>query len=210
MWTVLLSLAFAAKPAPDGAGFYHPNDIAQASERMAAASETMTSVADERSRTLRKLATALQHYRESLELLGVRAPATDWARLDELETRFHREEATLQGFADDLVGNFDQAMVDAMDRALASHEGAVRCEATIPVEGGPRVPGMAPRSKPNPDCTGPNLNADIAAAMDADEELGAALDEILGQDWPVITVEPTAMAPAGEGMGGRYVSVRAW
>ena len=206
MWTVLLTLAFAAEPAPDGAGFYHPNDIAQASERMAEATEKLTGVVEERSRSLRRLAIALQEYRESLELLAVRAPAEEWARLGELETRYHREEAALQGFADDMVTNFDQAMVDAMERALEPHEGAVRCEANIPVQGGPRVPGMA-RTTQNPDCTGENLNEAIATAMDADEELGAALGDILGREWPEVTLEPEPVAPVGEGMD-RYVSVR--
>lgn len=202
---ILCSLAPAL--AQTGGGFYHPEDISASSELMARASEGLTTRFDERAQALRRVAVALQDYRVALDLLGSRAPAAERSRLVTLEKQYHREEAVLQAFADEIIDDFDTVMVTGMEAALGRHPGAERCQAEIEVPG-PRVPGMRARTKPNPECEGENLNTGIAAAMDGDSDLGRDVDEILALEWPAVTVDEQAQAPVGEGPE-RWVGVAA-
>lgn len=199
----LLAVLVLALPAFAG-GFYHPDDVAAASTRFAEAQTQLMAPLDERQGAARTLSAALREYREGLDLLGDRAPAEQIRRLQEMETDYLRQFDRLQGFADTLVGDFDTAFTGSMERALASHEGAVECRAKVAV--GPRVPGMASREQDNPACTGDNLNAAIAAALDADAELAGALPGIVGRTWPNLGLEPVAVDAVGNGQ--RFVSVR--
>lgn len=204
---MLCTLIWSLTSLAQAGGFYHPDDIAGASAEMARASEGLTAGFDERAKDLRKVAVALQQYRVSLELLGTRAPQAEWDRLAALEKQYHREEAVLQAFADELITDFDTTMKGALDAALAAHPGATRCRAEIEVPG-PRVPGMRARTKPNPDCEGENLNAALATAMDGNAELVADISEMLALEWPGVTLEESPQRAVGEGVV-RWVNVRA-
>ena len=195
------SIAFA-----QSGGYYHPTDISRVSSSMGEASENLATAFDERARLIKKLAAALRHYRESLDLLGDRAPQAEWKRLERLEQQYHRQEAVLQRFADALVEDFDTAMVGAMGRALKPFPNATRCEAEVPVPG-PRIPGMPGRTSPNPECKGIDLNAKVAARMDSDPQLAPILREIFAREWPNITVDGIPQPPIGDGVE-RWVGVR--
>jgi len=185
-------------------GFYHPDDVAASSKRFAEAQSQLLAPLEERQGAARTLSAALRHYREGLDLLGDRAPAEQIRRVQELETAYLRQFDNLQDFADTLVGDFDAAFTGAMERALAAHEGATACRAKVAV--GPKVPGMAGRVQDNPECQGENLNAQVAAAIDADAELATALPGIVGRSWPNLGLEPQAMDAIGNGQ--RFVQVR--
>jgi hypothetical protein len=200
--TMILLLAPAALAEP--VGFYHPEDIAPRSELFAEASANLSGPFEQRAGALEQLAVALRHYREALDLLGDRAPQAERERLEAIEKSFHRQEAELQAFADALVGDFDGAMRGAMERAAASYGEAMRCQGQIAA--GPRVPGMPVKTQKNPECQGRDLNADIAAAMDADAELKAVVDEVLGREWPAVTFPEEPQAPVGA--GEQWLSVR--
>lgn len=200
-------LCLALPVAQAAPGHYHPEDIAASSTLMARASEGLTTSFDARAKALRRVAISLQDYREALDLLGSRAPAAERERLDALEKQYHREEAVLQAFADEIITDFDTVMGGAMNVALAKFPEAERCRAEIEVPG-PKVPGMRSRTKANPDCTGEDLNAEIAKAMDAFPTLNADIDEILALEWPTVTVDATPQTAVGEGVE-RWVHVRA-
>ncbi len=185
-------------------GFYHPDDVAAASQRFAEAQTQLSGPLEERQGAARTLSAALRQYREGLDLLGDRAPAEQIRRLQEMETDYLRQFNALQVFADDLIMDFDGAFTSALERALAAHPDATECQARIAV--GPRVPGMAGRTQDNPACEGPNLNEAIGKAIDADAELATALPGIVGRSWPNLGLEPQAVDAVGNGQ--RYVSVR--
>jgi hypothetical protein len=199
MW--LWSAAAWAAPV----GFWHPDDVMPLSERFATTSEQLQGPFEQQSDTLGQVARALREYHEGLDLLGARAPAGERERLDGLEHVFQREQASLQGFADRLVEDYDGLFRAAVGRAIASQGDVAECPATVKT--GPALPGVPGREKPNPDCVGKNLNAEIAAAIDRDPALKSALDTLLARPWPSVTV--SAAPQAAVGGGERWVSVRA-
>jgi hypothetical protein len=205
MWWMV---AVAAIGAPGG--FWHPDDLASLSERYRTSAEQLQGPFEAQSSRAEQLAAALRQYREGLDLLGSRAPAPERERLEQLEKVFQRQHATLQVFADRLVADYDGAFMDAVGRAVAARGGeVVECEATLAQGGGPGgrvLPGVPSRRVPNPDCAGEDLNAALAAAVDADGALEAQVAEILGRDWPEVGVEPAAQAPVGG--GERWIEVR--
>ncbi|HHO51368.1 MAG TPA: OmpH family outer membrane protein [Deltaproteobacteria bacterium] len=204
----LTSVALAQPVEGEPVGHYHPDDIAPRSELFVTASEQLSALSDTRGRELQQLATALQHYREALDLLGDTAPLGELERLGDLEQDFHRQEAVLQQFTDELIEDFSGAMVEAMEQAAASHGQTQRCVARIAE--GPRVPGMPGRTKANPECLGEDLNAAIASAMDANEPLRAVVEEVLQRPWPEIVISVEAQPPiaTGSGQPSRWLLVR--
>lgn len=169
-------------------GYYHPDDIAMASQVYArAATEAGGSFEAATSRS-EAMARALEDYELALDLLGDVAPAAERTRHQELLTRYNREHAKLEAFAGVMMEDFDAELTGAMERAIQSTApDAVECAAMIP-QGKP-IPGIRQRMIANPDCKGDDLNAAIAAAMDADPELNEAIDEILALEWPAITMD---------------------
>lgn len=158
------------------AGFYHPTDVAEGSVAYAAAAAETSGRATELQRQARSYAVALNDYEEALDLLGARAAADERAALVSLTTAYNRQMAVLQADVDALVGGFDTAFGDALNRALAAHPGAQRCEKTVAA--GPSLPGMPSRRTDNPDCKGEDLNRTLATAMDRDGALRLALDDL--------------------------------
>jgi hypothetical protein len=186
-------------------GFYHPNDVAAASQRFAEAQSQLMAPLEGRQQQARELSNALRSYREGLDALGGQAPQAQREHLEQLEADYLRRFEALQRFADTLVDDFDAAFSASMERALAAHPGAAACVREVAV--GPRVPGMAGRTQRNPECTGSDLNAAVAAAIDADEQLAAALPGVLGRPWPELSLPATPQAPVGG--EGRYLHVQA-
>lgn len=186
-----VATAFAAAP-----GHYHPEDIQVRSEVFMASAKRLQETFERRSRTLKTYARALNAYQEALDLLGERASEVERTRLDELQRAFARQGADLQLAADSLIEDFDTAMVGAMERASAPFGELQRCKATIPVPSeGPRIPGMAGKTKPNPECKGEDRNQAIATAMDHDEGLTSAIDAMMDREWPTVELPSAPQAP---------------
>lgn len=200
MWWLVSAVAQAAP-----GGFWHPADLAPVSERYRTSAEELQAPFEERSAASERLAAALRHYRENLDLLGDRAPAGERARLEGLEREYQRQHAELQAFADQLVADYDAAFMGAVERAVAAHGGeVVQCEATV--SQGRALPGVPTRRAANPDCAGENLNAALAAAVDGDAALAGQLEAILGRGWPAVALESAAQAPVGG--AARWIEVR--
>ena len=180
-----------------GDGYYHPDDIAAASRQFAAISTEMEAPVAALEQALDAQATALNAYREALDLLGPRANADERARLATLEATFHRQHAAAQRAVDALVTGFDAAFSASMERALAGLGMRLTvCAAEVP-DGRP-LPGIRPRMKPNPDCAGEAVSARVAASMDADPALAAALRPLLTDAALAVPALPAApQAPVG-------------
>ena len=176
-------------------GFYHPIDIAGESTMFVDAAEQSTKPMEALNRTLGGLSAALIAYEEALDLLGDAAPDDERERLTQLRTEYNREFAQLQAFADAVVEDFDAEFTSAMERAMRPHADAQVCERMVAA--GRALPGMPARMEKNPACKGEDLNAAIAAAMDADPALKQAVSEITSATWPTVDLTPTPQAPVG-------------
>lgn len=199
---VLVLLAGLATAGPPG--HTHPTAIAAQSTAYArAAQATSSRFADIEGKT-QAMAQALNRYELALDLLGERAPEGGRAHLDALRTRFDRERAVVQAFAQTMMEDFDQEFVAAMERATP--DGTQTCQPRIP--SGRSLPGMPAPMTANPDCEGENLTGAIVEKMDADPSLNAAIDEILALEWPPVTV-PSEPRPAA-GPAGGWVAVAPW
>jgi len=190
--TLLLALSLSAQ-AQDG--YYDTTSIAMASEVFTEANALQTQYAEVSGRS-GAIATALNEYQTALDLLGPAAPEGQQEHLDDLARRFAREQATLQAFVDTLITDFDGTFTAAMERAIAAHDGtATECEGRVAV--GRQLPGMPARTEANPDCEGEDLNATLAAAMDADPELRPAVVSLMATPWPTLTVADAPQPPTG-------------
>ncbi len=196
MIALLASLALAG-------GTWHPNDVAGASKRFASASERLMKPAGALQAQDAHAAAAVRAYRVAIDLVGPAAPAADRERLLALEADYFAQHNRAQAFLDGLVLAFDDAFSHAVEVAVAGAKAGEPCERMIPV--GRQLPGIRPRVEPNPACTGEDLNPAIAAAVDADAELGATLDQLLGQTFPGIALESKAMSAIGP--GDRWLAV---
>jgi hypothetical protein len=177
-------------------GHWHPDDLAPRSTVFRSSSEKLQEPFGARSTSLEQLALALREYREGLDLLGASASAAERDRLDQLEKDFERQRVVLQTFADELVADYDEAFMAAVQRALTTHGGEIE-ECLDKIADGPAIPGMTAREKKNPDCHGPDLNSSLATTVDSDPELTASLTEILARPWPAVALEHAPQAPVG-------------
>lgn len=174
------------------AGFYHPADVAGESARYAEASGVSASKAAEAQRKARALATALGDFEEANGVLGT-GPS---ARHAALQKQYNRDLAVLQQFVDQQIEAFDLAFQAALQRALAAHPGARRCQREIPK--GKPLPGMRARMERNPECQGDDLNQGLAGAMDNDAVLAGALKQVNSRAWPDFEIEQQPLAVDGD------------
>lgn len=200
----MLALMLASLAQAGETGHFHPPELAARSALYAQASEASGARFRDAQSNLEAVATALLDYQVALDLLGDRAPAAERERLTELRTRFNRERAVLQAFANTMIEDFDNEFGEAMSRALP--EGAVSCPPTI--ADGPSLPGIPAATRPNPACKGADLNDSIAEAMDADPQLRSAIEEILALEWPTITLDDSPQAVLGG--GDAWIGVSPW
>lgn len=200
-------IALFAAAALAAGGTYHADDIAGKSVLFGQASEVAGKTFEDRQDKAEALARALDSYQTALDLLGDRAPAAERTRYEALRKEYGREHAVLDAFAGTMMDDFDGEFTAALGRALAAYPGAKDCEREIAETGGMKVPGMKAPSRPNPDCTGQDLNDALAKAMDADPKLNRAVKEILALDWPVVDL--AAEAQPAVGAGARAIAVTA-
>lgn len=195
----MIALLFALTASAEPVGYHHPTDVAAASAEFRrcqdSAGVTFQSIEDRAS----GIAAALVTWEENLDLLGDRAPAAEREALEAARTRFDREMAVLQGFAGDLVDGFQTSFGDALDRQLERRGEVAECRPRQ--QSGPRSrPSFGGGGSDAPDtCPGADLNAELAAAMDADPALVSAIDALLAREWPTLSTDFTPRPVIGEG-----------
>lgn len=185
-------------------GHYTPADTAARSALYNRAAESAGSTFRDAQARVEAVGNALDDYQTGLDLLGDSATADDIARLQALKKRFARERAVLQAFATTMMEDFDTEFQAALTRALPAD--AVQCQARVPT--GPALPGMPAPMEDNPDCTGDDLNPTLGAALDADPALNASIDEILGLEWPAISLDQTPRSAVGD--AEQWVAITPW
>lgn len=185
-------------------GHYHPPDIAGRSAVYTKASDKAGQTFRDRAADVEVMAKALVDYREALDLMGDKAPSAERERLERLQKQFNRDRAVLEAFANTMMEDFDGEFSAALSRALP--QDAVQCQAMIPT--GPALPGIPSPMEENPDCTGADLNAQLAKALDQDAALKKAVDEILSLEWPTVRAPAEAQAPVGP--SDQWIAAQPW
>lgn len=177
MWTILASVALAGTPA-----FYHPDDIAAASKRFTEASEAIQPRFERGQDLVARTTAGLADLEVAVALLGPDAPAglASWAQLTRRQVT--GQYLRLNKHAELIQEDFSKVFLDALGRAMpkvSAGKDVVECKAT-------GVEAMMHRTS----CKGEDLNGPLAAAIDADGQLGRDIASILSVDWPTIAVEP--------------------
>ncbi|MBT3217545.1 MAG: hypothetical protein HN348_00505 [Proteobacteria bacterium] len=184
-------------------GFYHPNDIAFQSAQYTRATEVTASAFEAAQGKSMAVARALNEWEEAMDLLAGRTNKNDRLRHSLAVEQYQTEFALLDAFAYTMADDFDNAVTRAMEEAIKEvAPQAIECVAQIPKTR--PLPGMAVPMKDNPDCKGTNHNQAITAVLDANPELVAALDEIIGRKWPMMSLSQEAQPPT---KGEHYIDV---
>ena len=184
VFPLLVALAHAARPA----GFYHPDDVATKSRLFGQVAEAMGPAFEARQTDITRATEALSRMELALGLLGASAPKalTEWysaARRD-----VTGQALVVQRHADTLASASSSAFGDALARALP----AVSTTHDVKTCGATGIAAMMGRTT----CAGEDLNARLAAAMDADPSLGKAIDPLVRSVWPAIALPSTALPAA--------------
>ena len=186
---LLAVLLPAGAPASAAAptGHYHTDKIASQSKRFAEISAVLAPGFEQAEGRARSMGPSLERLERGVLLLGGRAdPAlTAWAA--EVRRTATGEHLRLQRHLDLLQEDTGAEFGAALDRALKGlGRTAQECGAT----------GVAAMVGAAKDCPGDDLNAAIAARMDADLALGRVVQEISAVPWPAQTNPARTWAPA--------------
>ena len=117
------------------------------------------------------------------------APEACTTRQAELATQFEADWKTVNEFVDALVTDTDAAFLAALDRHMTALEEklGVKLEQCDP--GGVLGAAMGGSS-----CEGTDFTPQLISAIDGDEELAAAVEELTGRSWPAPKPSKVAMA----------------
>jgi hypothetical protein len=193
-WIFLMTVAFA-----NDAGFYHPADVASVSEAFAEVNGPAAEGYHALSTAARTAASALNHYEESLDLLGASATQAERDRHAALTSRFHRDFAVAQDFAAAVLDDTETSFAVGLESAISTlSTPPTVCEkpssGTSVTSTGMRLPGRASREAA---CEGEDKNGEIAALIDGNEAVRTAIREISGRKWPALQLETAPQAPTG-------------
>lgn len=187
---ILSSLASAAE------GYYHPDDVAGLSTVFAQAAEQMGPAFEDKQSELSHVGTALEEMELGVALLGARAPEelSQWA--ERTRRKITGQYLQIQKHVDLLQDDYAKVFGDALERATKTVPGAADAEECKGKGGlaGMMGPGGGGGGG---SCSGKNLNASLAKAIDADPELQADVAEIGEVPWPDVAIptEERAVVP---------------
>lgn len=181
--TLLIATSLAAEP-----GFYSADGVAAASATFTRYAEALGPRFEQAQSNLGVASQAAADLETSVLLLGDRSPAELRQASDSLRRQttvtYLRVQAHISLLEDDSTKIFS----DAMDRAIAGLGDRYTLSECTPASG---IAAMTGPGRGGTRCEGTDLNKTLAAAMDKDPALNAAVDEILSIEWPSMTLEKT-------------------
>jgi len=204
-----VALLIAAVPAGAGESFFsmmHLQGKSKLFGRVSAASQENN---DRAQREVVTTGRALDAFGDALVAAQLRTgsrPEAASRRHGALTARFDLDWKALNGFVDGLVMDTDRAFVEALERQVAvleEREGITlgSCE---PPQG---VLGMAMGES---DCEGTDYTDHLAALMDEDPALVAAVDDVATRAWPTMRPEREPLAPVALTAGETVADDVAW
>ena len=195
---VLMSLPALA----GAAGYFHPDDIAASSEAFRAVAEEAAPAFDKAQSALASLGRDLQALELGMGLLGPRAPEALVSWSAETRRTVTGQFLLVQAHVDAVQEGYAQIFGDALQRALdAGDYDATECTSS-------GMSAMLHRGSTG-SCEGDDLNAVLAAAIDADPTLRSELAALHGQPWPEVGLSPQPQAVVPLTGTARYVQLSA-
>ncbi len=170
------------------AGYYHPDDVAGASALFNQSAEWAGDAFGHAQNDVSRLGAALSQLELGVGLLGDDAPPALQAWAVDARTAGLQRYLVVQEFVNRLQDDYTGAFEAALRRALTGlgSTSVVVCQAS--------APRFGPGGGSSRACEGENLNPKLAAAMDADGTLKAALSEIQQRAWPDVSLPSSAAA----------------
>lgn len=170
------------------AGYYHPDDVAGASALFNQSAEWAGDAFGRAQDEVSRLGASLSSLELGVGLLGPDAPPALQAWATDTRATGLQRFLVVQGFVNQLQDDYTGAFEASLRRALTGlgRSGVVVCQAS--------APRFGPGGGSSRACEGENLNATLAAAMDRDSTLKAALDEIQNRAWPDLSMPSTPQA----------------
>jgi hypothetical protein len=183
MLLLVVALARAGEPS----AYYHPDEVAKASQRFGAVAKAVQPAFEARQSELARAGQALQDLELGVRLLGDTAPEPlrVWAK--DTRKQVTLQAARLQKHADGVAERTSEAFGAALERALP----AVTKGEPVRVCGATGVAALMGKSN----CKGQSLDPTLGRALDADPVLGKAIDGLVGSAWPGVEVPRAAQAP---------------
>ena len=199
MYVALLALLVTAQAQEPG--FYHPDDVAAASEVFSRSAATTAARFDGVQRKLDHAGSVVSTLDVGVSLCSDRASPDFQAYAAHLRRTVNGQYLQIQRFVDVLTEDFETTFDASLQRAIVSLEptfGAETCKA-------PRIIGMSVSST----CRGVNLNARLGASMDRDPVLQKEVQDILRVPWPELSFQGAPQQVLPITGSARYVDLAA-
>jgi len=191
--------ALAAEPA-----HYHPDRVAAESALFAKYAEAQGPRFETLQRDLVRWSTAVEALERAVLLAGDRAGAEVSAWAEDTRRTLVHQYMTAQAHVGVVEDDSAETFGAALERALAPMQ--ERYALTECASASSILSLAGPGGRGSHACDGENINGALGSALDADEALAAAVDEMIAIEWPAIVLTPTPQAavplsgpPSGEG-----------
>ena len=178
--SILLFTQFASAGTP---AYYSPMQIMKESALFAQSAEQSAPKMQAHQRDMRAINKNLIELSLNAELLGLTDPA-HWSQTE--RTQIKRTFYESNTFIDAIQLDYNRVYLDSMNKALMAYQSTHSIEECSIS----RVDQMAGKSA---QCTGVNLSLELVKAMDADQSLIAALNEIEARPWPTLKAPDSQM-----------------
>jgi hypothetical protein len=195
---MLLTLALAAAPS-FAATWYSPDQIAGQSKSFAAAADAAGPNYEQLEISLTRYGAALEELELAVALAGARVPAEQAAWAADTRLQVTAQYLAVQKYVDLLGEDYNRVFEAAVARALPAISGGADAVPCNPSGGLGRMRVVT--------CTGTDLSAQIAAAVDQDSRLAKELADINSVPWPTVGVEGRAWAPISLGTGADWIGL---
>lgn len=180
---------FAAAALAQSPAHYAPDSIAQSSQLFRSYAEGLAPKFEALQNSLGRAGRGLEELEQSVLLLGDRAPEEMLAYLEQSRRTANHAFLVAQEHVSlieaDSQGVFEGAMGRAISEVAEERELVECSQPSGMMAFGP--------SRGQTNCEGDDLNADIAARMDADPALQQAVQSILSVDWPQVDFTPKTL-----------------
>lgn len=189
LWLLLPSIA-AAQEAPPA--YYHPDKIAAKSELFTRFSRELSPKFDALQVDLGRWSRPVESLETAVLLAGDRAGDDLSAYAEEIRRTLVHQYLTAQAHVTLVEDDSGATFTAAMERALApfaEEYSLAECGEAMNL-----VALAGPGGRQKARCEGEDLNDRVAEALDADEALAAAVDEMIALEWPQVAIAPSEQA----------------
>jgi hypothetical protein len=190
MLLILVANLTAAEP-----GFYDPNRVAAASAQFARYAEVLQPNFETMQNALIRAGNDVEELDLGVSLMGDRASKDLLAYRADLRKQYARQGLEAATFSDWIQDASTQVFMSALEIAIADLADTYDVTECSPASGGIASmtgPGASGGSR---SCDGTDLNAQLAASMDANPSLVGVVDQLLAEEWPTVGLSGAEQKP---------------